>query len=105
MKREKREKLEAAGWRVGNASEFLELSEAEDVLVELKLDLAHRVKVLRKKKRLSQAALAARLGSSQSRIAKLEAADGSVSADFHLKALVVLGVSKTQIGRSLSDVG
>ena len=75
----KRKRLEAAGWRVGSADEFLGLTKEESALVEMKLALAGKVKALRVEHRISQATLAARIGSSQSRVAKTEASDPSVS--------------------------
>jgi transcriptional regulator with XRE-family HTH domain len=46
---------------------------------------------------MTQAQLAERLGSSQSRIAKIEAADPSVSIDLMLRSLLRLGASKRDI--------
>jgi len=70
MKAEKRKRLERAGWRVASAEEFLGLSEDEEAVVEIKLALADAVRMQREKDRLSQEALAARMKSSQSRVAK-----------------------------------
>ena len=82
MKASKRTKLEAAGWKVGSASEFLELSDAEEMLVTMKLALATNVKAMRQQKRMTQQELAKKIGSSQSRVAKMEIADSSVSMEF-----------------------
>src|SRR5581483_4278956 len=43
---------------------------------------------------LSQAVVAKRLGSSQSRVAKMEAGDPSVSLDLLLRALLALGATR-----------
>ena len=99
MKTSKRKKLEAAGWKVGSASEFLELSDAEAILVNMKLALAKKVKELRQSKRITQSDLAKLIGSSQSRVAKLETADRSVSMELLVRSLVTLGASRAQIGR------
>lgn len=99
MKASKRNKLEAAGWKVGSASEFLELSDAEEMLVNMKLALAANVKTLRKQKKVTQQELAKRIGSSQSRIAKMEVADGSVSMELFVRSLAALGASRAQIGK------
>ena len=74
MKREKRRALEAAGFRVGDAAEFLELTDEERKLVELRVALSRSLKNLRESSDLTQQELAARLKSSQSRVAKMEAA-------------------------------
>jgi len=74
VKNEKRRKLEAAGWRVGDAKDFLEVSSGEAQFVEIKLDLARRLRELREEQNWTQAELARAVGSSQSRVAKMEAA-------------------------------
>jgi len=98
MKAAKKRKLEAAGWKVGSAAEFLELSDAEEVLVNMKLALAKNVKALRQQKKITQLELAKRIGSSQSRVAKMEVADSSVSLELLVRSLVSLGASCAQIG-------
>jgi DNA-binding XRE family transcriptional regulator len=98
----KRKKLEAAGWRVGSAKEFLGLTTEEAVLIDLKLTLGNLVRSARQRAKLSQKALAIRLGSSQSRVAKLEAGDASVSLDLIVKAAVAAGVGKSDLARAIS---
>ena len=98
----KRKKLEKAGWKIGSASEFLGLTPEEEVLVEIKLALADKVKELRKQRKVTQEALAKRIGSSQSRIAKLESADRSVSVDLLVRSLASLGASRSDIGGAIS---
>jgi hypothetical protein len=92
MKREKKERLEAAGFKVGSADEFLALAPEERALVALRLSLAKAVRRRRLRRRYSQAELARRIGSSQSRIAKLEAAAPDVSMDLLFRALFATGV-------------
>ena len=77
MKLEKRKRLEAAGWRVGTAREFLGLTDEEAALIELKLDLARAVKAERMRRKMTQEELGERLRSSQSRVAKMEGGDPS----------------------------
>ena len=84
-------------WREGSAKELLGLSDAEEVIVELRLRLADEVRRLRTARGLTQRDLAQRLGSSQSRVAFLEQADAS--AELMIRALLVLGASRRQIGR------
>jgi ribosome-binding protein aMBF1 (putative translation factor) len=101
MNKNKRTRLEARGWRVGSAAEFLELSAEEAALVETKLALSGSVRERRSKQGLSQAALARRLKSSQSRVAKLEAADPSVSTDLLLRALFALGATPNDVASAI----
>ena len=103
MKATKKEKLQKAGWAVGSASEFLELSDAESTLVEIKLALAAKLKEQRRKKRMTQQQLAERIGSSQSRVAKIETAEKSVSIDLIVRTLISLGTSQSQIGETICD--
>jgi hypothetical protein len=102
MKPEKRKRLEAAGWRVGTASEFLGLTDEEAALIELKLDLARAVKAERMSRKMTQEELGERLGSSQSRVAKMEGGDPSVSIDLLIRALLRLGVNRRDLVRHLS---
>jgi hypothetical protein len=87
----KRKRLEKAGWRVGNAREFLNLSPEEAAFVEVKLHLANELSRKRKALRLTQVAVAKRIKSSQSRVAKMEAGDPSVSIDLLVRSLIALG--------------
>jgi len=101
MKPEKRKRLEAAGWRVGTAREFLALTEEEAALIELKLDLARAVKAERIRHQMTQGELSERLGSSQSRVAKMEGGDPSVSIDLLIRTLLRLGVNRRDLMRHL----
>ena len=101
MKRTKQVRLEANGWRVGSAQEFLDLSAEEAALVETKLRLSRAVRERRAKLAQSQAALAKRLHSSQSRVAKMEAADPTVSVDLLLKALFALGATPGDVATAI----
>jgi DNA-binding XRE family transcriptional regulator len=97
MKASKRQKLQKKGWKVGSPADFLGLSPEEEALVAMKLDLVGGIRSLRARNQITQAAFARRLGSSQSRVAKLEAGDRSVSIDLLMRALLNLGASKKQI--------
>ncbi|GKS65960.1 hypothetical protein YTPLAS72_32640 [Nitrospira sp.] len=102
MNKAKQKRLEARGWRVGTTSDFLGLSEEETALVEMKLRLGHALRERREACGLSQVALAKRLQSSQSRVAKMEAADQTVSLDLLLRGLVALGATPRDIARILT---
>ena len=99
MKKAKIERLNIAGWQVGTAAEFLGLTDEEAALIEMKLSLARSVKELRLAKNLTQADLAGELRSSQSRIAKIEAADSTVSMELLVRSLLALGASQQDVGR------
>jgi len=101
MDKAKRKRLEARGWQVGAASDFLGLSPEEAALVEMKVNLSQALRKRREDRGLSQVDLAKRLRSSQSRVAKMEAADQTVSIDLLLRGLVVLGATPRDIARVL----
>ena len=101
MDAKKRKRLEAAGFTVGGATDFLRLAPEEAALVEMRLALSHALRARREDAGLTQAALARRLGSSQSRVAKMEAGDPSVSLDLLIRALLSVGASRRDVGRAL----
>lgn len=83
--------LERNGWKVGTVAEFLNLTPEESALIELQISLADALKTERTRQKLSQHALAKKLGSSQSRVAKMETGHPSVSLDLLVRALLALG--------------
>ena len=101
MDASKQQRLQKAGWRLGDAKEFLRLTPVESGLVEVRWLLAASVREARLQQHLTQARLASLLGSSQSRVAKLEAGDPSVSLDLLVRALLVLGIDVRGIGERL----
>ena len=98
----KKKRLERAGWTVGSAAEFLKLSAEEAALVEMRLALSASVRDRRQQARLTQTAFAKRLGSSQSRVAKMEAGDPSVSLDLLVRALLSLGATRKDVASALA---
>src|SRR5579863_4833400 len=97
MEKRKRLRLDGAGWRVGSVTDFLGLSEEEAALVEVKLGLASAVRKQRSRRRMTQEQLGRLLGSSQSRVAKIEAADPSVSIDLMVRSLLRMGASRKDV--------
>lgn len=91
MGKKKRDRLKAAGFRLGDAEDFLGLTEEERRLVELRLAVSRAVRKRRESSRMTQQQLADKLGSSQSRIAKIEAAVADVSLDLSFRALFAVG--------------
>jgi len=91
MNKIKRQKLEVAGYWIGDAADFLGLSEEERKIVEFRLALSRAVRERREKLGLTQAAVAARMKSTQSRVAKIEAAASGVSIDLMLSGFFAMG--------------
>ena len=94
----------AEEWAVGDTAEFLKLNPQEAQFVELKLALAAGVRQMREQRGMTQAALAERLGSSQSRVAKMEAADRSVTLDLMMRTLLAIGATAGQIAKLIKRV-
>ena len=103
MKQTKRKKLEAKGWKVGMAADFLELTPEEETFIEMKMSLSQSLKEMRKRKRMSQVAFAKLIKSSQSRVAKMETGSPSVSIDLLIKSLLALGASQKDLAKAISS--
>ena len=101
MKQSKRKKLEAKGWKVGSAADFLNLSPEEELFIDMKLSLSHSLKELRIRKHMSQVDFAKLIKSSQSRVAKMEAGSASVSFDLLIKSLLALGASEKDLAKAI----
>jgi DNA-binding XRE family transcriptional regulator len=91
--------LRDAGWNIGDAADFLELTPEETVFIEMKLALSRSLRQEREKQGVTQVALAKLIGSSQSRVAKMEAGDSSVTIDLLMRALLALGLTKKDLTR------
>ena len=98
----KRKRLKKAGWSTGSVAEFLELTPEESALIEIKLRLTELAKKARARRHLSQVALVERLGSSQSRVAKLEAGDPSVSLELLVRASLASGATRKELARAIA---
>ena len=103
MNRAERKRHEEAGWQVGTVKEFLGLTDEEEVYIELRLLLADALKARRQAAKLSQKAFAKGRKSSQSRVAKAEANDPSVSLDLVIRSLIALGVSLAELANIIGD--
>lgn len=102
MRDSKRRRLESKGWKLGSAKEFLKLSPEESAFIEMKLELAQGLRVRRERCNLTQIQLAKLVKSSQSRVAKMEAGDPSVSIDLLIRSLLALGASKREVAKVMS---
>jgi ribosome-binding protein aMBF1 (putative translation factor) len=102
MRASKRQRLASKGWTVGSATELLDLSPEEEALIELRLKLAAGLRNKRTEQGLTQTALAQALKSSQSRVAKMEAGDSTVSLDLLVRSLFALGTSNRELASIIS---
>jgi ribosome-binding protein aMBF1 (putative translation factor) len=87
----KQKAIEAAGWKVGDAADFLEMSDEERQLLDARVELALAIRRQRVSLHLSQAELGARLKTSQPRVAKIERAAADVSLDQLVRAFTAVG--------------
>ena len=99
MREDKRKRLAAKGWKTGSAADFLGLSVEEERYVELRLRLSEAIRERRQRRHLTQTELARALRSSQSRVAKMEAGDPSVSLDLLVRSLLALGASNRDLAK------
>ena len=102
MRKDKKARLERAGWKVGTVREFLGLSATEAALVELKLTLSRGLRERRARRKLTQAQVAKLLKSSQSRVAKMEAGDPSVSIDLLIRSFLAMGATPKDLAQVIS---
>jgi len=103
MHNQKIKNLEKKGWKLGSAIDFLDLTAEEAAYVDMKIKLSADLKRIRKAQKLTQIDLAKILKSSQSRVAKLERGDPSVSIDLLIRSLIALGATNKEISRSISS--
>ena len=103
MRKSKKDRLEKKGWRVGTVEEFLDLNPEEVAYIELKLHLSENLRQRRKRQKLTQHDLARLIKSSQSRVAKMEGGDPSVSIDLLIRSLLALGASRKDLAKVISS--
>ena len=102
MRKTKQNRLKEKGWKIGSADEFLELSPEESAYIELKLRLSDSLRQRRALSRLSQKEVASLIKSSQSRVAKMEGGDPSVSLDLLVKTLLAMGASDQDLANVIA---
>ena len=102
MRKQRQQRLRARGWKVGTVKDFLGLSNEESAYIELKIKLAAGLRQRRQQRGLSQLDLAAKLQSSQSRVAKMEAWDPSVSLDLLIRSLISLGATERELSQIIT---
>jgi DNA-binding XRE family transcriptional regulator len=102
MDKAKKQRLEKKGWKVGSVDEFLALTPDESAYIELKWALSKSVRQRREHKNLTQVQMARLLKSSQSRVAKIEAGDTTVSLDLLVRSLIVLGATRQEVAHVIA---
>lgn len=102
MKESTRKRLTRKGWKMGSVREFLGLSAEEEAYIELRLKLADGLKARRSAKNVTQTELAEVMKSSQSRVAKMESGDPTVSLDLLVKSLLALGTSNRELAQIIA---
>jgi predicted XRE-type DNA-binding protein len=102
MEHTQRQKIEAAGGKVVTIAEFLDLSPEEMEIIEIRLSLSKSLKKFTQQEQLSQQKLAENINSSQSRVAKMEASDPSVSINLLIKSLLALGATREDIATAIA---
>ena len=103
MQKSKRALLEAHGWQIGSPRRLLGLSTEESAFIEIKLALARHLRMQRQKRGWSQAEVARRIRSSQSRVAKMEAGDALVSIDLLVRTLLAIGATRRDVARMIGS--
>jgi hypothetical protein len=91
MDASKRKTLENAGWKVGDAAEFLDMSADERQLLDARVSIAKAIRQQRESQKLSKKYLGAKLKTSQPRVAKIERAAPDVSLDQLFRAYTAAG--------------
>jgi DNA-binding XRE family transcriptional regulator len=102
MRSKKKKRLEEKGWKVGSTKEFLGLSDEEESYIEIKIRLSKSFREHRLRRNMTQADVAKLIKSSQSRVAKIEAGDSSVSLDLLVRSLIALGASSRGVLKLIS---
>ena len=102
MKKAKQKRLAAAGWRVGTPAEFLKLDDIESQVVEIKLSLSEALRAAREQRHWTQTQLAEKIGSSQSRVARMEGGDQGVSLDLLVQGLLAAGATRRAIAKAVA---
>jgi transcriptional regulator with XRE-family HTH domain len=77
----------------------------DNELRKMKLGLARSLRRRRQAHHLSQMALAKMLGTSQSRLARMETADDTVTLDLLARSLLAAGATRKEIARAIGQGG
>jgi DNA-binding XRE family transcriptional regulator len=102
LSKERKAKLQKAGFKVGTVQEFLGLSDAEMIIIDMRIALGKKIRVARERQQLTQSDLAKRIRSSQPRVAKIESGEEGVSLDLMTKAALAVGMTRKQIAKAIA---
>lgn len=91
MNPSKRKALESAGWKIGDAADFLAMSAEERQLLDARVEIALAIRRQRASRNMSQKELGTRIRTSQPRVAKIERAAPDVSLDQLVRAYAAAG--------------
>jgi predicted transcriptional regulator len=103
MKKSTQERLKKVGYKLTNTQDFLQLSDEEMAVIDIKINLIKKLRQVRKAAGVTQKQLAKLIQSSQSRVAMLESGSSDASLELVCKALFALGVSTKEIGKTISS--
>jgi DNA-binding XRE family transcriptional regulator len=103
MNTHEKNRLKEKGWRVGSTQDFLELTDAELAYIDLRLALARALREQRRQSQSTQTQVARMIHSNQSRVAKMESGDASVSLDLLIRSLLTLGITRDDLAQTIAD--
>ena len=104
MDAEERAQMEAMGYAVvDDAADWLELTDVERQIVDLRIKLGREIRRRRTGAGLSQAQLAEKIGSSQSRVAKAEGMAPGVAFDLMLRAFFATGGTVDELAQAIGS--
>ena len=95
-------RVKALGWKDGTVAEFLRLTPEEICSDRDQIGVSRKLRE-RRQRRMTQAQLAKKLQSSQSRIAKAETGDSSVSIELLVRAMLATGATPREIGKTIAN--
>lgn len=102
MDPEKQKRLEAAGWVVSDTPTFLGLTDEDMRYIDLCIILSDAIRERRIAAGMTQQQLADKMGSSQSRVAKMESRHPGPSAALLIRALFAIGVTLEELAEIIA---
>ena len=97
MKAKKKKALELAGYKMTDSVEWLELSPEEEAIVKIRVNFAMEIDRVCKERGITQQALAEKIGTRQSGVARMLNNPSKVTIDSLIKTLLVLGTPSKRI--------
>jgi hypothetical protein len=94
MTEQEKKNLEAAGWKVGDVDEFLELTPEETAIVEMRVALAKALQQRQLKFRAAKPVPTRRKSTNKG--------ESSESIDSMIRSLLVLGASRREIAAAIA---